>query len=67
MKVEEIRGLKEEELLKKVEEAHQEIFNLRFRLATRQLRNHRQLRAARRELAVVKTVVRERQLGIGRG
>lgn len=67
MKIEEIRALKDEELRKKVEETHQEIFNLRFRLATRQLRNHRQLRAARRELATVKTVARERQLGIDRG
>ncbi len=64
MKVEEIRSLKQEELPTKLEEAYQELFNLSLRLSTRQLRNHRQLRAARRDVARIQTVIRERELGI---
>jgi len=39
LKVDEIRGLNNEELAKQLDEAYQELFNLRFRLATRQLVN----------------------------
>lgn len=64
MKVEEIRTLSNEELLKRLEEAHQELFNLRFRLATRQLVNHREIPKVKRKIARIKTVLRERELGI---
>lgn len=64
MKVNEIRALGEEELLKRLEEAHQELFNLRFRLATRQLVNHRELPKAKKKIARMQTVMRERELGI---
>lgn len=64
MKVEEIRALKPEELPAKLEEAYQEVFNLSLRLSTRQLRNHRQLRAAKRDVARFQTVIKERELGI---
>ena len=63
MKVEEIRVLSNEELLKRLEEAHQEFFNLRFRLATRQLVNHCRIPSVRRKIARMKTVLRERELG----
>lgn len=64
MKVEEIRTLSNEELLKRLEETHQELFNLRFRLATRQLVNHREIPKVKRKIARMKTVLRERELGI---
>ncbi len=43
MKISEIRVFSDEELSKRLEEAHQELFNLRFKVATRQLANHREL------------------------
>ena len=64
MKVSEIRALSGEELLKQLEEAHEELFNLRFRLATRQLGNHRELPRVKKEISRLKTVLRERELGI---
>lgn len=63
MKLEEIRALGNEELAKQLEEAHQELFNLRFRLETKQLVNHRELSRARKQIARIKTVIRERELG----
>lgn len=65
MKVDEIRVLSDEELSKRLQEAHQELFNLRFRLATRQLVNHRELPKVKKRIARIKTVIRERALGIG--
>ena len=65
MKVDEIRALSNEEIVKKLEEAHQELFNLRFRLATRQLTNHREIRKVKRKIARTKTILRERELAIG--
>jgi len=65
LKIDEIRALRDEELAKRLEEAHQELFNLRFRLATRQLVNHRELPNVTKRIARMKTVVRERELGIG--
>lgn len=65
MKIDEIRVLSDEELVKQLEEAHHELFNLRFRLATRQLANHRELPKVRRKIARIKTMIRARELGIG--
>lgn len=64
MKIEEIRAFGDEELLKRLEEAHQELFNLRFRLATRQLVNHRELPKVKRRIARMNTIIKERELGI---
>ena len=64
MKVEEIRALSTEELAKQLEEAHQELFNLRFRAATKQLVNHREIPRVRKKIARLKTIMRERALGI---
>ena len=64
MKVEEIRALSTEELAKQLEEAHQELFNLRFRLATRQLVNHREIPRVKKKIARLNTIIRERELGI---
>jgi len=64
LKVEEIRALSSKELVKQLEEAHQELFNLRFRLATKQLVNHREIPRAKRKIARLKTIIRENELGI---
>ncbi len=63
MKASEIRNLNNEELLAKLEEAHEELFNLRFRLATRQLGNHREIPRVKKRIARIKTILRERELG----
>ncbi|MCJ7669154.1 MAG: 50S ribosomal protein L29 [Dehalococcoidia bacterium] len=63
MKASEIRALSNEELLTKLEEAHEELFNLRFRLATRQLGNHREIPRVKKRIARIKTILRERELG----
>ena len=67
MKVKEIRALSNEELLKQLEEAHQELFNLRFRLSTKQLVNHREIPRVKKRIAILKTIMRERELGIRKG
>ncbi len=64
MKVEEIRALSPEELTKQLEAAHKELFELRFRLATKQLVNHREVPRTKKEIARLKTIMRERELGI---
>ena len=64
MKVEEIRSLNSNDLAKQLEEAHQELFNLRFRLATKQLVNHREIPRVKRHIARLKTIIRENELGI---
>lgn len=64
MKASEIRALSNEEVLKQLEEAHEELFNLRFRLATRQLGNHREIPRVRKQISRLKTIIRERELGI---
>jgi large subunit ribosomal protein L29 len=62
VKIEEMRSLSVEELNKRVNDAHQELFNLRFRLSTRQLVNHRELPKVKREIARLETIIREKQL-----
>ncbi len=62
MKIEEIRALNAEELVKQLEAAHKELFDLRFRLATKQLVNYRQIQAVKKTIARMKTIIREREL-----
>ena len=62
MKLEEIRALNNVELVKQLDEAHQELFNLRFRLATKQLVNHREVPRTKRKVARLETIIREREL-----
>ena len=64
MKASEIRALNNEELLTKLEEAHEELFNLRFRLATKQLGNHREIPRVKKRIARIRTILRERELGV---
>jgi large subunit ribosomal protein L29 len=60
----ELRTNSEDELGSKLAEAKEELFNLRFQGATGQLENHGRLRAVRKEIARIYTVMRERELGI---
>jgi large subunit ribosomal protein L29 len=64
LKIEEIRALADTELPKRLEEAHRELFNLRFRASTRQLANHREIPRVKKIIARLETVLRERELGI---
>ena len=64
MKLDEIRALNPEELRKQLEEAHKELFNLRLRLSTRQLVNHRELPRVKKNIALLNTIIREKELGI---
>ena len=59
-----LRTQTEEELNIKLAEAKAELFNLRFQAATGQLESHGRLRAVRKEIARIYTVMRERELGI---
>ncbi len=64
MKVKDFRALNATDLAKQLEESHEELFNLRFRLATKQLVNHRELRAVKKKIARLNTVIKEKELGI---
>ena len=61
MKAAEIRELGTEEIHRELERARENLFNLRFRLATSQLRDHNVLKAARRDIARLETILRERE------
>lgn len=62
MKINEIRQLSTAEMLEKEKEFKQELFNLRFQLATGQLTNTARLRHVRKSIARIKTVLREQEL-----
>jgi len=64
LKVEEIRVLSSEGLVRQLEAAHKELFDLRLRLATRQLVNHREIPRVKKKISRLKTIIRERELGI---
>ncbi len=59
-----LRGLDDDELVGKLRESKEELFNLRFQAATGQLESHGRLRTVKRDIARIYTVVRERELGI---
>ena len=61
MKASEIRGLTIEELRQREEDISEELFNLKFQLATAQLENKMRVRQVRRDLARIKTIMREKQ------
>jgi large subunit ribosomal protein L29 len=64
VKIEEIRALKDEELSARAESAEKELFDLRLKLETKQLVNHREVPRMKKQIARLKTIIRERQLGI---
>lgn len=63
----EIRNLSQTEIARHLDEAHQELFNLRFQYATGQLKNTTRLSQVRREIARLRTVMRERELAAAEG
>jgi len=62
-----LRELGAEELVSRLREAKEELFNLRFQMATGQMDNNRRLRTVRHDIARVYTVMRERELGLSTG
>jgi large subunit ribosomal protein L29 len=60
------RDLSDEELRQRVKELTEEIFNLRFQLSMGVAKNPARVDQARRDLARAKTILRERELGLGR-
>jgi len=64
LRLKEFRDLNDSDLKKTLEESHQELFNLRFRVSTKQLVNHRELRRVKKKIARLKTLLHERELGI---
>ncbi|HEY8743876.1 MAG TPA: 50S ribosomal protein L29 [Chloroflexota bacterium] len=62
MKPLDVRGLADDELVRRLDELQQELFNLRFQLTTRQLENYMRLENVRRDIARVRTIMREREL-----
>ena len=62
MTVQDIRDTETQELLNKVEEYKKELFGLRFQQATGQLENTARIKAVRKNIARIKTIIREREL-----
>ena len=62
MKARELKNLSTQELAAKEKELKEELFNLRFQLATGQLTNPQRMRECKKDVARVKTLIREREL-----
>lgn len=63
-KAADVRRLNDEDLNKEINEAYRALFTLRFQHASRQLQNYRELRSVRRRIARLRTIKRERELGV---
>jgi large subunit ribosomal protein L29 len=59
-----LRTFDDDRLVEELRKAKEELFNLRFASATGQLESHGRLRAVRRDIARIYTIMRERELGI---
>jgi len=64
LKIKDIRLLGDEEMKKKLDDTHRALLDLRFKAATKQIKNHREIPQARHDIARIKTAKRERELGI---
>ncbi len=62
MRPSEIRNLNDEDLGKKLKELKSELFNLRFQLAINQLQNPMRIKAVKKDIARIKTIIREKEL-----
>ena len=62
MKVSEVRAMTSEQLTKELQTANRELFDLRLKASTKQLVNHREIPRARRKIAIMQTIMREREL-----
>jgi large subunit ribosomal protein L29 len=65
MKFDELKELTDEELNQKLLEAKKNLFNLRFQLATGQLDNYARIKAAKKDIARVYTVKKQKELSAG--
>ena len=63
----ELDTFEDQRLVEELRKAKEELFNLRFQMATGQLANNRRLRTVRQEIARVYTILRERELGLAAG
>jgi large subunit ribosomal protein L29 len=63
MDVKDLKGLTEAELAEKEQQLKQEIFNFRFQLATGRIENPMKIRQTKRDLARIKTILREKSRG----
>jgi large subunit ribosomal protein L29 len=59
-----LRELEDDELVTRLREAKEELFNLRFQVATGQLDNNKRLQTVRHDIARIYTIMRERELGL---
>jgi large subunit ribosomal protein L29 len=57
-------GFDDEKLVAELKKAKEELFNLRFQSATGQLESHGRIKAVKRDIARIYTILRERELGI---
>jgi len=64
LRARELRELSDAELVRRLADSRENLFNLRFQMATGQLDNNRQLRAVRHDIARIYTILRERELGL---
>lgn len=64
LRPDELDTFEDEKLVDELKKAKEELFNLRFQSATGQLESHGRLRAVKRDIARIYTVIRERELGI---
>lgn len=65
MKIKDIRALSDDVLNKRLDETHRDLLDLRFKAATKQIKNHREIPQYRRDVARIKTVQREREISKG--
>lgn len=67
MKISEVRNLNENDLKIKLKDLKSELFNLRFQLAINQLENPMRIRAVKKDIARVQTILREKELSAAAG
>ena len=64
MKINEIRDLSSQEIVDKIKDLKEELFNLRFQNAMNQLDNPMRIAAVKKDIAKLKTVLKEQELGL---
>jgi large subunit ribosomal protein L29 len=64
MKTKELHAMSMDDLHKQLKNSRQELFNLRFQMATGQLGNHRQIRIVKRTLAQLMTEIHEKEFAV---
>lgn len=64
MKINEIRALSSEELAKQLKAANRELFDIHLKAISRQLGNHREIPRAKKKIARIMTILKERELGM---